>query len=125
MDLWSVIKYICYLRPNNIKTSPTLDGFAMSDAVSLSWPAVRAAWASSMHQVEKDHLSWSGSMQWAINRLSASQVVLAHTQTTTQPTPPMCIFCSHCMKQGKSLNHPENRCNAKQRQAGCQQQNSS
>ena len=27
--------------------------FAMRDAVSLPWPAVRAAWASSMHQVEE------------------------------------------------------------------------
>ena len=33
--------------------------FAMKDAVSLPWPAVRAAWASSMHQVEEGHLSWA------------------------------------------------------------------
>ena len=119
--------------------------FAMRDAVSLPWPAVWAAWASSMHQVEEGHLSWADSTQWAINGLSASQVALAHTQTTAQPTPPRrpckyfnegscsheghhgnyAHFCSHCSKQGKNLNHPETRCNAKQRQAGRQQQNSS
>ena len=49
---------------------------AMRDAVSLPWPTVRAAWASSMHQVEEGHLSWTDSTQWAINRLSASQVLL-------------------------------------------------
>ena len=46
---------------------------AMRDAVSLPLPTVRAAWASSMHQVEEGHLSWTDSTQWAINRLSASQ----------------------------------------------------
>ena len=118
---------------------------AMTDAVSLPWPTVRAAWASSMHQVEEGHLSWTDSTQWAINRLSASQVALADTQTTTQSAPPRrpCRYfnegscsheghhgnyshvCSYCMKQGRSSNHPEARCNTKQRQAGRQQQNSS
>ena len=92
--------------------------FAMRDAVSLLWPAVRAAWASSMHQMEEGHLSLADSTQWAINRLSASQVALAYTQATTQSTPSRrpcryynegsCYheghhgsythFCSHCMK---------------------------
>ena len=118
---------------------------AMTDAVSLPWPTVRTAWASSMHQVEEGHLSWTDSTQWAINRLSTSQVALAHTQTTTQSAPPRrpCRYfnegscsheghhgnyshvCSYCMKQGRSSNHPEARCNTKQRQAGRQQQNSS
>ena len=60
--------------------------FAMRDTVSLLWPAVRAAWASSMHQMEEGHLSWADSTQWAINSLSASQVALAHTQATKQST---------------------------------------
>ena len=115
---------------------------AMRDAVSLPWPAVRAAWASSMHQVEEGYLSWADATQWAINRLSASQVALAHTQAPTQPSPHRrpCKFynesscshethhgsyahiCSNCIKQGKNLNHPESRCNNKQRQAPRQQQ---
>ena len=56
----------------------TLD---MRDAVSLPWPAVRAAWASSMHQLEEGNLSWAESAQWAINCLSASQIAMAHSQT--------------------------------------------
>ena len=58
--------------------------FAMRDAVSLPWPAVRAAWASSMHQVEEGYLSWADATQWAINRLSTSQIALAHNQAPTQ-----------------------------------------
>ena len=49
-------------------------------AVSFPWPAVRAAWASSMHQVEEGYLSWADATQWAIIRLSASQVALDHTR---------------------------------------------
>ena len=60
--------------------------FAMRDAVSLPWPSVRAAGASSMQQVEEGHLSWADSMQWATSRLIASQVALAHNQATTNTT---------------------------------------
>ena len=45
---------------------------AMRDTVSLPRPAVRTAWASSMHQVEERNLSWAESTQWAINRLPDS-----------------------------------------------------
>ena len=148
MDLWSVINIsniYAISDPRESKQALLQVIIAMRDAVSLPWPAVRAVWASSIHQVEEVHPSWADSMQWAINRLSTSQVALAHTQTTTQPTSPRrpckyfnerscsheghhgsyAHFCSHCLKQGKNLNHPESRCNAKQRQAGRQQQNSS
>ena len=73
---------------------------AMCEATFLPWPAVRAAWASSMH--EDGTLTWANSTQWAINRLSASQIALAqlrhspsiptqkdHASTTTTPHVPM------------------------------------
>ena len=114
---------------------------AMRDAASLSWPTVRAAWASSMHQIEEGDLTWPNATQWAINRLSASQIALAHTQPQGPPTSGkrMCRYfnegtCSHeghhgnyshfysfCSKQGKSLAHPEAKCNMKQRQGRRQQ----
>ena len=45
----------------------------MRDASSLPWPAVREAYASSMHEVEEGSLAWSVSTQWVLNRLSALQ----------------------------------------------------
>ena len=114
--------------------------FAMRDATSLPWNAVRTAWASSMHEVEEGNLSWADSTQWAINRLSSSQIALAHTQTSAQQpanrrpckfyNEGSCTheghhgnyqhFCNHCMKQGKNLQHPESKCNGKHRLASRQ-----
>ena len=48
----------------------------MKDAVSLPFTAVKNAWACSMHELEEGNLSWADSTQWALNRLSASQVLL-------------------------------------------------
>ena len=115
---------------------------AMRDAASLPWPTVRAAWASSMHQIEEGDLTWPNATQWAINRLSASQIALSHAQHSGPPisTRRTCKyfneatcsheghhgsyshFCSFCLKQGRQLSHPEARCNAKQKQGGRQQQ---
>ena len=50
---------------------------AMRDAASLPWPTVRA---SSMHQIEEGDVTWPNATQWAINRLSASQIALAHSE---------------------------------------------
>ena len=103
--------------------------FAMRDITSLPWTAIRTAWASSMHEVEEGNLWWAHSTQWAINRLSSSQIALAHTQTSTQQSSSKrpCKFfnegsctheghhgnyshlCTHCIKQGKILQHPESK----------------
>ena len=56
---------------------------AMSDATSLPWSAVRAAWVSSMYKIDDGTLTWPNSTQWAINRLTASQIALAQPQATT------------------------------------------
>ena len=37
----------------------------LKDATSLPWPAVRAAYGTSMHQVELGNLSWGDQMHWA------------------------------------------------------------
>ena len=108
----------------------TLD---MRVAVSLPWPAVRATWASSMHQLEEGNLSWAESAQWGINCLSASQIAMAHSQTqiSTSVAKRPCRYynessclheghhgayshiCSYCLRQGKQFNHPESKCNTK------------
>ena len=121
--------------PKQAKQAVLQMTLAMRDASSLPWPAVRAAWASSMHQVEEGTLAWADSTQWAINRLSASQIALAHQQ----PLPPTAVnrrpckyynesscshdahhghylhVCAHCHRQGRQLSHPESKCNSKQK----------
>ena len=106
--------------------------FAMRDASSLPWSAVREAYASSMHEVEEGRLAWSDSTQWALNRLSASQVALANSRTLSQQNKGRtCKFynegacshegyhgiykhnCSHCWKQGRTHSHPETKCHYK------------
>ena len=114
--------------------------FTMRDATSLPWQAVRTTWASSMHEVEEGN--WADATQWAINRLSSSQIALAHTQVLNQSSAGRrpckffsegsCTheshhgsyshFCTHCSKQGKSLPHPESRYTAKHRQGSKQPQ---
>ena len=56
---------------------------AMKDAVSLPFTAVKNAWACSMHELEEGNLSWADSTQWALNRLSASQVSLVNAQSVS------------------------------------------
>ena len=58
--------------------------FTMRDASSIPWPAVREAYASSIHGEEEGRLTWSDATQWALNRLSASQVALVNSRTLSQ-----------------------------------------
>ena len=53
--------------------------FTMRDAASIPWPAVREAYASSMHEVEEGRLAWSNATQWALNRLSAYKIGIWRT----------------------------------------------
>ena len=98
---------------------------------------VRDAWAHSMHDVEEGRLTWADSTQWAINRLSASQIAMANSQVTGQGQhqgqKKICRFytegnCTHegnhgqfrhvcffCIKQGRSNTHPEIKCLLKQK----------
>ena len=97
--------------------------WAMKDAVSLPFTAVKNAWACSMHELKEGNLSWADSTQWALNRLSASQVSLVNFQSVSQKR--LCCYynegscshdghhglykhnCSFCSKQGRTSNHPE------------------
>ena len=45
--------------PVHVKHAVLQMTLAMRDAASLPWPAVRAAWASSMHQVEGGNFTWA------------------------------------------------------------------
>ena len=102
----------------------------MRDAVSLPWPVVKSAWAVSMTDIEEGRLSWADSMQWSLNRISNSQLVMHNTQSVNSLAPKIRIcryfnegscsseghygtykhFCNFCYKQGHSLGHPEIRC---------------
>ena len=102
---------------------------AMKDATSLPWPAVRGAWATSMHDLEEGHLGWQDATQWSINHLSSSQISMASSQASHMSQPKkLCKFynegtcshdtshgmykhmCAYCDRQGKSGSHPENKC---------------
>ena len=110
------------------------------DATSLPWQAVRSAWATSMHELEEGSLTWADATQWALNRLSASQIAMANSNITSA-TPhnnytqqkKVCKYfnegscsydnnhgiyrhiCVFCARQGRNLNHPESKCNFKNR----------
>ena len=105
---------------------------ALTDAVSLPWVAVRAAWAASMTQVEEGRLSWANETQWSLNRIGASQVAVLNGQSVTnQQKVRVCKYynegtcvqdgnhgsyrhiCSACFRNGRSLQHPEVKCTVK------------
>ena len=106
---------------------------ATKDASSLPWPTVRDAWVVTMHAVEEGRLGWEDTNQWSFNRLGASQIALSNRQPTVQANRKICKYyndssCSHenhhgsyshhcnfCMKQGRTLSHPESKCNFKVR----------
>ena len=113
---------------------------AMRDATSLPWVAVRNAYASSMHDVEEGLLTWDNTTQWALNRLSASQIAMTSQSNFNQATGgsqtslkrPCRYFndgscshdshhgqyrhiCSYCARAGRTNPHPEAKCNFKMR----------
>ena len=110
----------------------------LKDATSLPWQAVRTAYAQSMHQVEQGTLSWQDTTQWALNRISSSQIAMANAATMSyqQQNKKVCKFyneglcsnegshgnykhvCSHCVKSGRNLGHPESKCVNKHRGGG-------
>ena len=59
---------------------------ALKDATLLPWEAVKSAWGNSMHEVEQGTLTWEDSVQWSLNRLSASQIAMANMHTVNQPS---------------------------------------
>ena len=110
----------------------------LKDATSLPWQAVRTAYAQSMHQVEQGTLSWQDTTQWALNMISSSQIAMANATTISfqQQNKKVCKFyneglcsnegshgnykhvCSHCIKSGRNLGHPESKCVNKHRGGG-------
>ena len=105
---------------------------AVKDATSLPWGTVRSTWATSMHDLEEGNLHWNDATQWAINRLSALQMSMANSQFTQQyNSKKICKFynegtcsyenhhgayrhiCSYCDRVGRVLQHPEVKCNMK------------
>ena len=62
---------------------------SLGDATSLPWQAVRSAWGNLLHGIKQGSLQWANAMQWALNRLSTSQISMANasqisSQTTSQ-----------------------------------------
>ena len=115
--------------------------YSMRDATSLPWAAVTNAWASLMYKVEEGNLELGNATQWAINRLSSSQISMANAQTSAQPQQFKKIckfynegscyhdghhgqylhFCSYCSRLGKSATHSESKCNTRSRGTNRQQ----
>ena len=136
VDRWAAEQHPRNFGSDIIQAAVTLGHTRDEGCCVAPMPAVSAAWASSLHQIEEGDLTWPNATQWAINRLSASQVALAHSQTSgTRKTckyynEGSCShdthhgssghFCSFCSRQGKNLTHPESKCNTKQ--GGRQQQ---
>ena len=56
---------------------------ALRDETSLPCQAARDTWGHSMHDIEEGRLTRADSTQWAINRLSASQIAMANSQVTS------------------------------------------
>ena len=108
------------------------------DAMSLSWPTVRNAYAVSMHEVEEGTLTWSNATQWSINRLSASRIAMnaqssINVNSTSNQTNQKRIYryynddlcthdshhgqyrhhCSFCARNGRTNPHPEIKCHFK------------
>ena len=50
----------------------------------MPWPAVRSAWAVSMTEVEEGRLTWDDTTQWALNRVSSSQIAVLNSQNVSQ-----------------------------------------
>ena len=134
---WAVgqLSNIFYMKDPTIAKHAILQVIlAMKDATSLPWPAVRGAWATSMHDLEEGHLGWQDATQWSINQLSSSQISMASSQVPQMSQPrKLCKFfnegtcsheanhgnyrhvCSYCERQGKVGNHPESKCFTKLR----------
>ena len=70
-QLWNI-----YNMKNPDTSRQVLLQVAIRDATSLPWQAVHNAYAASMHEVEDGNLTWGDSTQWALNRLSASQIAI-------------------------------------------------
>ena len=90
-----------------------------------------------MHDIEEGRLTWADSTQWAINRLSASQIAMANSQVTSQGQyqgqKKVCRYysegnCSHegnhghfrhncafCAKQRRNNIHTKTKCLFKQK----------
>ena len=103
----------------------------MKDAVSIPFTSVKNAWVYSMHELEEGNLAWSDFTQWALNRLSVSQVSWISSHFAPSSQNKFCKYfnegsctheghhslykhnCSFCGRQGRTANHPENKCNFK------------
>ena len=101
---------------------------SLRDVTSLPWQAVWSAWGNSMHKIEQGSLQWAEAMQWALNRLSTSQIAMANasqisSQTTARSKKVYKFYnegvCSHegnhgqfkhicafCARQGRNYVHP-------------------
>ena len=100
MPQWVGATYKCltYPRSQHSQTNTFPSYCVMKDTTSLPFAAVINEWTSSMHDLEEGDLTWGDVTQWALNRLTASQVSLINSQSTAEKKP-CCYFnegsCSH------------------------------
>ena len=137
---WAVgqLSNIYYIQdPSLVKQVLLQVILSLRDATSLPWQAVCSAWGNSMHKIEQGSLQWADATQWALNRLSTSQIAMANasqiSSQTTAKNKKVCKFfnegvyshegnhgqfkhvCAFCARQGKNYVHPETKCQLKYR----------
>ena len=71
---------------------------AMKDAVPFT--AIKNPWACPMHGLEEGNLAWGDSTQWALNRLSVSQVLMIGSHSALLSQKKFCKYfnegsCTH------------------------------
>ena len=92
-------------NPDTVKKALLQTILAFNDATSLPWPAVRAAYGTSMHEIESGNLSWG-------TRCSGPSIDFLHHkslwQTSTPPQISQIIGPKHAdisMKVCVASNH--------------------
>ena len=75
---------------------------SLRDATSIPLQVVRGAWVNSMHALEQGNHRWGDTTQWALNRLSTSQIAMANSShlNSQQTAKRVCKYyndntCSH------------------------------
>ena len=61
--------------------------YALRDACTLPWAAVRLAYGTSMQQIEEGHLDWANTTDWAFNRMGASNIAMSCNVQAVRPRP--------------------------------------
>ena len=77
---------------------------SMDDATVMPWPAVRAAWGTSMTDIERGRLDWVNETKWTLNRVSSTNramrnaAIIAGNTNSDKGKPCKHFNKGHCTK---------------------------